>query len=120
MAAPVLNLLRTSRLPIAAQLRLEEALLRTSKENWMLVNDGAGEPAIVLGISGCARHCERPALGTVIPSSSTTLASGSPIDWARALHQPTNQPTNQVPDPHRAASLTSSYTWTKPLRRASR
>jgi hypothetical protein len=61
MAAPVLNLLRTSRLPIIAQLRLEEALLRTSKENWMLINDGAVQPAIVLGISGCALSGPRPA-----------------------------------------------------------
>jgi hypothetical protein len=59
MAAPVLNLLRTSRLPIIAQLRLEEALLRTSTENWMLINDGTVQPAIVLGISGCAA-AQRP------------------------------------------------------------
>ncbi len=55
MAQPLLKLLRVSRLPIYHQLLLEEALLRNTKDNWMLVNDGAFEPAIVMGISGCAR-----------------------------------------------------------------
>ncbi|KAK9811044.1 hypothetical protein WJX73_008964 [Symbiochloris irregularis] len=34
------------------RLCLEEALLRTTSGNWCFVNDGAAEPAIVLGISG--------------------------------------------------------------------
>jgi hypothetical protein len=51
---PVLNVLRLSRFPIYHQLLLEEALLRdTSRpENWMIVNDGAFAPAIVMGVSG--------------------------------------------------------------------
>lgn len=47
-----MNVLRISRMPIIQQLRLEEALLRTSKENWMILNDGCIQPAIVMGISG--------------------------------------------------------------------
>ena len=31
---------------------LEEALLRGTQDNWMIVNDGAFSPAIVMGISG--------------------------------------------------------------------
>lgn len=38
-------------MPILEQLRLEEALLRTSEEEYCLVNQG-GSPAIVMGISG--------------------------------------------------------------------
>lgn len=52
-SSSVLNLLRVSRLPIHTQLVLEEALLRNTSGNWMLINDGAFKPAIVLGISGC-------------------------------------------------------------------
>lgn len=37
--------------PILEQLRLEEALLRASSENWCLLNTGSA-PAIVMGISG--------------------------------------------------------------------
>jgi lipoate---protein ligase len=37
--------------PVLEQLRLEEALLRTSCENWYLLNTGS-PPAIVMGISG--------------------------------------------------------------------
>lgn len=51
-ARPVLNLLRLSRLPIYTQLNLEEALLRATKDNWLIVNDGAFSPSIVIGISG--------------------------------------------------------------------
>jgi hypothetical protein len=49
---PLLNYLRTSRLPIFTQLHLEEALLRGTSDNWLLVNDGAFNPSIVVGISG--------------------------------------------------------------------
>mmetsp|Transcript_4807 Transcript_4807/g.10347 ORF Transcript_4807/g.10347 Transcript_4807/m.10347 type:complete len:253 (+) Transcript_4807:124-882(+) len=49
---PVLNLLRMSRFPIYNQLILEEALLRATKANWCIINDGAFCPAIVMGISG--------------------------------------------------------------------
>lgn len=50
---PLLRLLRLSRFPIFHQLVLEEALLRATQQNWCLVNDGAFNPAIVMGISGC-------------------------------------------------------------------
>lgn len=46
-----LNFLKFKNLPILEQLRLEEALLRTSDENWCLLNEGSS-PAIVMGISG--------------------------------------------------------------------
>lgn len=46
-----LHLLHEKNLPILEQLRLEEALLRTSSQNWCLINEGS-PPAIVLGISG--------------------------------------------------------------------
>ena len=52
-AAPLVNVLRLSRFPIYHQLLLEEALLRGTKSNWCIVNDGAFTPAIVMGISGC-------------------------------------------------------------------
>lgn len=43
-------LLLPSSTSIFEQLQLEEALLRTSKENWLLLNSGSS-PAIVMGIS---------------------------------------------------------------------
>ncbi|GFR48155.1 hypothetical protein Agub_g9990 [Astrephomene gubernaculifera] len=61
MSRPVLNLLRVSRLPIFTQLHLEEALLRATTDNWLIINDGAFHPAIVIGISGRPQelvHCE--------------------------------------------------------------
>ena len=48
----VINLLRLRSFPILDQLRLEECLLRASRENWCIVNDGTQPPAIVMGISG--------------------------------------------------------------------
>jgi lipoate---protein ligase len=45
------RLLILNNVPILEQLRLEEALLRTSHENWCLINSGSS-PAIVMGISG--------------------------------------------------------------------
>ncbi|CRX37533.1 lipoate--protein ligase family protein [Estrella lausannensis] len=48
---PSLTYLHTTMMPIFAQLQLEEALLRVSKENICLINRGS-PPAIVLGISG--------------------------------------------------------------------
>ena len=49
---PVINVLRLSRFPIYHQLLLEEAMLRGTTANWLIVNDGAFTPAIVMGISG--------------------------------------------------------------------
>jgi len=48
---PVVNTLFLQNVPILEQLKLEEALLRTSTENYCLVNYGS-TPAIVMGISG--------------------------------------------------------------------
>ena len=47
------RLLRAKGLPIIQQLRIEEALLRITRDNWCLLNDGCAQPAIVMGISGC-------------------------------------------------------------------
>jgi hypothetical protein len=49
---PVVNLLRVSGLDIRSQLALEESLLRATQQNWVVVNNGAFRPAIVMGISG--------------------------------------------------------------------
>jgi lipoate-protein ligase A len=48
----ILNILRVTKLPIFYQLKLEEALLRCTEKNWLIINDGAACPAVVLGISG--------------------------------------------------------------------
>ena len=53
---PVVRLLQTSKIPILYMLRLEEALLRATNDNWLFINDGAREPAIVMGISGKAHE----------------------------------------------------------------
>ncbi|XP_075480150.1 uncharacterized protein LOC142520847 isoform X1 [Primulina tabacum] len=47
-----INLLRLNGMPILEQLHLEERLLRTTSQNWCLVNDGATHPTIVMGVSG--------------------------------------------------------------------
>ncbi|XAR71253.1 hypothetical protein NMG60_11028434 [Bertholletia excelsa] len=49
---PLMNLLRFEGLSILKQLHLEEQLLRTSSDNWCIINDGTNAPAIVLGLSG--------------------------------------------------------------------
>ncbi|KAH6801518.1 Biotin/lipoate A/B protein ligase family [Perilla frutescens var. hirtella] len=49
---PVMNLLRLKGVPILQQLHLEERLLRTSSDNWCIINDGTTRPTIVMGISG--------------------------------------------------------------------
>ena len=46
-----INLLLLENCPIFQQLQIEEMLLRTSEDNWCVVNSGS-TPAIVLGISG--------------------------------------------------------------------
>ncbi len=55
-----LKLLRLSGMPILEQLNLEEALLRATTSNWMLINDGAADCAVVMGISGCVPAAPRP------------------------------------------------------------
>ncbi|KAE9586609.1 hypothetical protein Lal_00004672 [Lupinus albus] len=47
-----MKLVRLRGLPILQQLHLEEQLLRTSSDNWCLINDGTISPAIVMGLSG--------------------------------------------------------------------
>mmetsp|Transcript_22048 Transcript_22048/g.48385 ORF Transcript_22048/g.48385 Transcript_22048/m.48385 type:complete len:262 (-) Transcript_22048:219-1004(-) len=86
----VVKLLRLRQVPILHQLRLEEALLRVSKDNWLIVNDGTPEPAVVMGISGKIRELvnvekalrdQIPVIkrysggGTVVVDSDTVFAS---------------------------------------------
>ncbi|XP_031254050.1 uncharacterized protein LOC116112023 [Pistacia vera] len=52
LGLPLMNLVRLNGTPILKQLYLEEKLLRTSSDNWCIINDGADTPAIVMGISG--------------------------------------------------------------------
>ncbi|WCJ29159.1 Biotin/lipoate A/B protein ligase family [Euphorbia peplus] len=52
MRLPLMNLVKFKGLPILEQLHLEENLLRTSSENWCIINDGTNLPAIVMGLSG--------------------------------------------------------------------
>lgn len=47
-----INFVRLRSFPILQQLLLEERLLRTTHDNWCIVNDGTEPPAIVMGISG--------------------------------------------------------------------
>lgn len=49
---PLMNLIRLKGAPILKQLHLEEQLLRTSSENWCIINDGTEDPTIVMGVSG--------------------------------------------------------------------
>ncbi|CAN0908910.1 Inactive lipoate--protein ligase 2 [Linum grandiflorum] len=52
LALPLMNLIRSKGMPILEQLQLEEKLLRTSADNWCIVNDGTNSPSIVMGVSG--------------------------------------------------------------------
>eukprot|EP00939_MAST-03C_sp_MAST-3C-sp1_P005149 g5149.t1 len=47
-----MNLLRLHGIPILEQLQIEESLYRSDDENWCIVNQYAGPPTVVLGISG--------------------------------------------------------------------
>lgn len=49
---PFMNLIRIKGFSILQQLHLEERLLRTSSDNWCLINDGTNHANIVMGISG--------------------------------------------------------------------
>ncbi|KAL2652208.1 hypothetical protein R1flu_020336 [Riccia fluitans] len=51
-ARPLMRILKLRNFPIFDQLKLEELLLRTSADNWCLLNDGTSPPSIVMGISG--------------------------------------------------------------------
>ncbi|VVB04410.1 unnamed protein product [Arabis nemorensis] len=52
LGLPLMNLVRLKGAPILEQLHLEERLLRTSSDNWCIVNDGTNVPTIVMGMSG--------------------------------------------------------------------
>ncbi|KAG2679286.1 hypothetical protein I3760_11G044700 [Carya illinoinensis] len=52
LGLPLMNLVRFKGLPILKQLHLEERLLRTSSDNWCIINDGTNQPTIVMGVSG--------------------------------------------------------------------
>ncbi|KAK6117967.1 hypothetical protein DH2020_048282 [Rehmannia glutinosa] len=52
LGLPLINLLRLKGVPILQQLHLEERLLRTSSDNWCIINDGTIDPTIVMGVSG--------------------------------------------------------------------
>ncbi|GAV70147.1 BPL_LplA_LipB domain-containing protein [Cephalotus follicularis] len=49
---PLMNLLKLKGFSILLQLQLEEQLLRTSSENWCILNDGTSDPTVVMGVSG--------------------------------------------------------------------
>ncbi|KAK9278393.1 hypothetical protein L1049_027958 [Liquidambar formosana] len=51
---PLMNLVRLKGAPILQQLHLEEKLLRTSSDNWCIINDGTNASTVVMGISGKA------------------------------------------------------------------
>lgn len=52
ISSPLMNLVRLKGFPILQQLHIEEQLLRTSSDNWCIVNDGTDDRAIVMGVSG--------------------------------------------------------------------
>lgn len=52
----MIHVLHFTNLPIFEQLQLEEALLRTRQDQWLIVNEGS-PPAIVMGISGKSEEC---------------------------------------------------------------
>ncbi|GMP28843.1 hypothetical protein CsSME_00004214 [Camellia sinensis var. sinensis] len=52
MGLPSMNLGRFKGVPILKQLYLEEQLLRTSSDNWCIINDGTNAPTVVMGLSG--------------------------------------------------------------------
>lgn len=49
----LLRVVRFGSVPILDQLRVEEALLRNSTDNWLVLSNGSSVPTVVLGISGC-------------------------------------------------------------------
>ena len=85
-----INFVRTRLQCVKKLLRVEEALFRHSKENWVIINDGAKEETIVLGISGkpeeLVHECEAKQLsvplvkrftggGTVVVDHNTQFVS---------------------------------------------
>ncbi|CAN8265985.1 unnamed protein product [Cochlearia groenlandica] len=78
---PLMNLVRLKGTPILEQLYLEERLLRTSSENWCIVNDGTNVPTIVMGMSG--KPCQllelRPVIEDRIPVIKRFTGGGTVI-----------------------------------------
>lgn len=83
------KILELHQTPIEEQLRIEEALLRLTDENWCIINEGS-PPSIVMGISGkpeeliSAKHVEENPVplikrysggGTVIVDQNTLFVS---------------------------------------------
>lgn len=64
LGLPLMNVVKFRGVPILQQLHLEERLLRTSSENWCIINDGTSAPTIVTGISG--KPSELLELGSVL------------------------------------------------------
>ncbi|KAL0898387.1 hypothetical protein Bca101_082348 [Brassica carinata] len=64
LGLPLMNLVKLRGTPILQQLLLEERLLRSSSDNWCIVNDGTNLPNIVMGLSG--KPCELVELESVI------------------------------------------------------
>merc|ERR1711903_31110 len=117
-AGAAVRVVRCRGLPVLRMLRLEEALLRAGPGSWVLVNDGAPEPTIVLGISGKpAEMLEEEAVvttgarilkrfsggGTVVADADTVFVSlimdqeavaGVPafprplMEWSEGLYRP--------------------------------
>lgn len=52
VALPLIKVTHMNSIPILQLLHLEEKLLRTSSDNWFIVNEGTINPTIVMGISG--------------------------------------------------------------------
>ncbi|KAJ0988544.1 hypothetical protein J5N97_006900 [Dioscorea zingiberensis] len=52
LVLPSMNLIIMKSSPILRQLRMEEKLLRSTSENWCIINDGTSDPTIVMGVSG--------------------------------------------------------------------
>ncbi|XP_057486856.1 uncharacterized protein LOC130772960 [Actinidia eriantha] len=61
---PLMNLVRFKGVPILKQLHLEEKLLRTSSDNWCIINNGTNSPTVVMGLSG--KPSELLDLGSVL------------------------------------------------------
>eukprot|EP00887_Chlorella_sp_A99_P001937 scaffold18.g1937.t1 len=93
--ATTVRVLRLRGVPILRQLQLEEALMRADAANWMLVNDGAPDPAIVLGISGKPQelvHVEAAAAAGVpmikrFTGGGTVVVDADTIFCSLVMHQ---------------------------------
>ncbi|KAK7394484.1 hypothetical protein VNO78_15013 [Psophocarpus tetragonolobus] len=78
---PLMKLVKLRGMPILQQLHLEERLLRTSSDNWCLINDGTSSPSIVMGLSGKLSELveTKPALQDHIPIIRRFTGGGTVI-----------------------------------------